>query len=128
MKILPGVMEWNEGNFVRWEHTDKEFTSLVLGKLKKHLELVNDRVEKIVCTIHHIPFENMLTRKDDVAWTFGKVFMGSKKMGELLLKYDKVKYLLCAHSHMEGCFRNGHIECFNIGSTYEEKKYEEIEV
>ena len=127
-KILPGACRWNDVKYIRWSYSDLEFTDHILDRLETHLEKIEDRVEDILCVTHHIPFSNIVTRKDDLGWSFGNAFMGSERIGELFLRYDKVRSAICAHSHIEGRYENGHIRCINVGSTYRRKKCVVLEV
>lgn len=127
-KTLPGACRWNDVDYIRWPYSDVEFTERTLSRLEAHLERIKDNVTDIVCVTHHIPFSNMVTRRDDVGWSFGNAFMGSQRIGELLLKYDKVCCAICGHSHIEGRYENGHIQCINVGSTYRHKRCVVLEV
>jgi len=129
--IQPDAQEvscvWNDGRFVRWPHTDEAFTEQLADRLGEHLAAVEPRVKSIVCVTHHLPFENMVKRHSSPNYAFSNAFMGSPLLGERMLACRKVKYAVCGHSHRKGRFSNGHIECINVGSTYETKHFEVIQ-
>ena len=58
----------------------------------------------------------------------GLAHMGSRSLGNLLLKYPKIRYHFCGHTHVPGRHHVGQLETINIGSTYLEKRYEVLEL
>lgn len=127
-KLLPGECEWMDRHHVNWNFDDPGFTDHVIEKLKDHLTIAGVSSEVIICIIHHLPFENLLTRKSDRSWTFGNAFMGSRRLGEVMQSFPKVRYALCGHSHVRVLAVNGRIACVNVGSTYTEKRWEVVDV
>jgi predicted phosphohydrolase len=123
IKMYPGLVRWNDARFIRWSFSDAEFTDLCLKRIAGHLEEAGEQAEKIVCVTHHLPFENMVDRKKARAWAFCNAFLGSSRIGDLLLRHRNVTHLLCGHSHNQGVFRNGSITCLKIGSSYRLKTY-----
>lgn len=127
-KEYPGVVRWNDSRFIRWSFTDLEFTNRCLIALSDHLARVGELAGRIICVTHHLPFENMVDRKKSRAWAFCNAYLGSSRMGDLLLRYANVTHLLCGHSHNQGLFRNGHITCVKVGSSYRRKSFTTLEI
>lgn len=123
LKVLPGVVEWMDRHNIHWRFDDEQFTDIILENLERHLEFANMESDTIVCLTHHIPFIELVTRKNELGWTYGNAFMGSKRIGEIFKKYEKVKYALCGHSHQVVEAQIGNIKAINIGSTYKLKRY-----
>jgi putative phosphoesterase len=121
-KTLPGVVEWNDRNYIRWDLDDVIFTNYTLKKLECHLKEIDGQVEKIVAITHHVPFFELLEIRDDTSWAFTTAFMGSRKLGELFLRHKKVKYSFCGHSHIPKQVKVGRIKAINVGSDYKEKR------
>jgi hypothetical protein len=48
--------------------------------------------------------------------------------GEMVLAEPKVRYAFCGHSHLAGRLKAAHLECINVGCTYVQKRYEQIEL
>ena len=108
---------WNDREFIRWQFTDKQFLQYCLTKLEEQVGLIYDDVNCIVSATHHLPFENLIYDRENVGFMYGRAFMGSKKIGELLLKYPKVKISISGHSHFPMEKVNGSIRCYNVSNT-----------
>lgn len=121
-KYLPGVGMWNDGRFVQWDHDDLSFTQVVLDRLRDHLRRVRRQASHIVAVTHHLAFAELIVRTDHRGWAFHNAFMGTPRMGELLLAEPKVCLNVCGHSHNERRARVGRIEVVNVGSTYTKKR------
>ena len=127
-KYFPRVASWNDRKYVKWDYSDIEFLDYILNKLKSHIDSITEKVEKIVCVTHHLPFKSMTLKTGHPPWDFAQAYLGSEKIGELYMDYEKIKVAICAHSHRETYTQKGHVKCFNIGSTYMDKKLLTIEV
>jgi len=113
-KRLPGVTGWNDAIYVHWGRNDESMASYFVERLWKELDDAKRAQKKVVAVIHHLPFEQLVTRKGTVNWDFNNAFTGSKQFGDLLLKYDNVKLALCGHTHKPQQARVGHIECAEV--------------
>jgi len=122
-KRLPGVSLWNDGRFVRWEHDDLSFTQRVLDTLAKHLDVVRREASQIVAVTHHLPFSALVRRRAHRGWTFHNAFMGTPRMGDLLLAEPKVRLSVCGHSHYARSVRVGHLQAVSVGATYTKKRF-----
>jgi predicted phosphohydrolase len=113
-----GVVTWNDGVGISWTYSDDTFCNLMLEHLKAQLNWCqqNPTVEKIICITHHVPFKEGIKERPDPGLAFSNAYMGSHRMGELLLNYPKVKVALWGHSHnwMDRNFTIQHIQGINM--------------
>lgn len=119
---------WMDGQHVRLGMSDEEFTQRLAEKLRRQMEELAPRVERIVACVHHLPFEELVPRGRPAKWAFAAAFLGSKAFGEVLLAQPKVTHVLCAHSHWPSRHRIGHIDVINVGSTYVDKRLEALKL
>lgn len=113
---------WMDGRMVQWRIDDREMSARTVERLEAQLAAAEDDVRAIVAVTHHLPFEELLTRKSDPSWGFGNAFMGSVELGRTLLRHPKITHAICGHSHARGRQTIGHIEAINVGSTYAKKR------
>ena len=121
------VARWNDGRYVKLHRSDEEFLEEVLENLQGHLESLSG-MRTIVAGIHHVPFAELLPPPYKAHWDFAKAYLGSARIGELLLRYPAVRYVFCGHSHMPCQTRIGSIHAVNVGSGYWCKRYRVLEV
>jgi hypothetical protein len=119
---------WMDGINVRLPVSDRDFTRRLADKLARHIADVAGRVDRIVAFLHHIPFRDLLPRDRPDDYAFASAFMGAECLGEVLLAAEKVTDLYCGHSHWRARRRVGHITAVNVGSTYQDKRLEELEL
>ncbi len=119
---------WMDGVHVHLPMSDPQFTRYLRDRLAGHLDAVRGEAEHVVVGMHHLPFEALVRRLGKPVWDFANAFMGSAAFGELLLAEPNVRHLLCGHSHFPMRIRVGHIDCINIGCTYQFKRFEVLEV
>lgn len=105
---------WNDRAYVRWSYQDEEFLDRCLLKIKEDLNMVSQKVEKIVVASHFVPFIELLKEPKSLDQAFGMAFLGSKKMGELYLQYPKVKFCISGHIHYEREIMAGPIKAVSI--------------
>ena len=127
-RALAAESYWNDGRMVRWNLDDYRFNALTLERLEHQIQAVEDNVRAVVAVTHHIPFADMLVRRDEPSWAFGNAFMGSVGLGEALLRHPKVTHAVFGHSHARDRKQIGHIEAINVGCTYRRKRYDVVEV
>ena len=119
---------WMDGVKVKLPMTDIEFTQQLAEKLRTHIESIQEKVDRIVAAVHHLPFEEFVPHSIIPNWEFANGFMGSPLFGETLLGFSKIRNVYCGHSHQYKRLQKQHLECINIGSTYREKRYEVLDV
>ncbi len=119
---------WMDGEHVRLPMSDVAFARRLASRLQSDLESVHDRAERIVAVTHHLPFAELLPRSIVPNWRFATAFMGSEVIGDVLLRFEKLRHVFCGHSHQARRCRRAGLECTSIGSTYREKQYEVLEI
>ena len=124
---LEVVARWNDARFVRLGRSDDEFLAELLAALRRQLDESRD-ARHVVAAIHHLPFRELLPPSRSEQWDFAKAFLGSPRIGELLLEYPNVRHVLCGHSHFAAEARVGHIQAVNIGSGYRAKLFKTIDL
>jgi len=124
----PGVCVWNDSRFVNWRWSDAQFLQHCLDGLRRSYEQAASGAEVVVAILHHLPFRELLYESRTAADEFSLAFMGSQRLGELLLEFPKLRYVACGHRHGPGACRRGGIDAFTVGSTYETKRLIELDV
>jgi len=128
-KTFKGRVVWNDAVFVDLNKSDKQYTDELLEKLEKDIKKLNKKTKTIVAVTHHIGFQEMvLTKKENSLWNFANAFMGSKKLGKMLVKHKKVKYHICGHTHRPLHIKKNHLFSINPGSTYKIKRYTTFDI
>jgi predicted phosphohydrolase len=125
---LPGVCTWNDVQFIDWELTDEEFTDKCLRKLKAAYRSIEPRVHTVVVLLHHLPFRELLYGPSSLAYEFCRAFMGSDRLGKILLDCPKVRYAFCGHTHAASACKAGRIEAVSVGSNYVSKRLVELDL
>ena len=118
---------WNDGRFVKLHRGDEQFLGELLRRLERQLAALAGH-ERIVVGVHHLPFRELLPPPRSAMWDFARAFLGSERIGELLLRFPNVRHVLCGHSHLPQRLRVGHAEVINIGSGYRWKTYEVLDL
>jgi Icc-related predicted phosphoesterase len=118
---------WNDGAFVKLHRSDEQFLDELLATLERSLEQVASKRE-VVAAIHQLPFRELLPPPRIPQWDFAKAYLGSERIGQLLLRYPNVRHVICGHSHLALEAKVGHIHAINIGSGYRWKTYRVLEL
>jgi predicted phosphohydrolase len=116
------VARWNDGVHVRLGRSDEQFLDELLRTLDEHLESVRT-VATVIAAIHCLPFAQLLPPSHSAQWDFAKAYLGSDRIGQVLLKCPNLRRVYCGHSHWPVEARVGHIEAINIGSGYRNKLF-----
>ena len=119
---------WMDGWRCRLGMTDEEFLARLIDKLESQLEEASDKADRIVVFLHHLPFVELVPANRPDRFAFAAAFMGSEKLGELLLRFKKVTNVYCAHSHWPMRLKIGGMDVVNIGSTYIQKQLEVLDI
>jgi hypothetical protein len=116
------MARWNDGRFVKLHRGDGAFLAELLAQLRGQLEALAT-VPRVIAAIHHLPFRELLPPPRINAWDFAKAYLGSGKIGEVLLDFANVREVLCGHSHLPGEMEVGRVRATNIGSGYRWKRW-----
>ena len=98
-----------------------------LDGLWLQLAAVSD-APRVLAAVHVVPFRELLPPPRNPQWDFAKAYLGSERIGRLLLEFPNVRHVLCGHSHFPAHCRVGQIEAVNIGSGYRWKTAVMVEV
>jgi 3',5'-cyclic AMP phosphodiesterase CpdA len=115
------VARWNDGKMVKLGRSDAVFLDERLASLRRSLDRVPAQC-RIVAGVHHVPFEELLPPRNSPTWDFARAYLGSSRMGDLLLGDPRITHVFCGHSHYEAESQIGQIRAINIGSGYRLKK------
>jgi predicted phosphohydrolase len=121
------VARWNDGKFVSLHRSDDQFLDELLAMLRRQLDSLKDHPH-ILAAIHQLPFRELLPPPHTAQWDFAKAYLGSEKIGKLLLEYTNVKQLFCGHSHFPAEAQVGHILAKNTGCSYKRKRLNIVDV
>jgi predicted phosphodiesterase len=121
------VARWNDGKFVKLGRSDADFLQECLDRLRRHLIAV-EPARTVVAVTHCVPFRQLLPPPHSSQWDFVKAYLGSERLGQLLLGHGNVKHVYCGHSHFPVRADVGGISAVNIGSGYRIKTFEMLEV
>jgi hypothetical protein len=75
-----------------------------------------------------VPFRELLPPPQSAQWDFAKAFLGSERLGQLLLARPNVRHVFCGHSHLPRDVNIGEIRAVNIGSGYRWKTFHALDV
>jgi len=130
--IAPQAMDifarWNDGKFVKLGRSDEQFLGELLAELDGQLSDLSvatalPAAKRVVAAVHHLPFAQLLPPRSSHQWDFARAFLGSARLGEVLLRYPTVSHVLCGHSHLPAEAQVEHLRAINIGSGYGWKTY-----
>jgi predicted phosphodiesterase len=121
------VARWNDGRFIKLGRSDEVFLNELLASLESQLKATS-HLRKIVVATHCVPLAGLLPPTGRSQWDFARAFLGSGRMGELILRFPNVRQILCGHSHFPVDVKVGDVRAVNIGSGYREKSYQLIEI
>lgn len=113
---------WNDGKHVKLGRSDEVFLEERLEGLNQSLSLVPQH-HRIVAAVHHVPFSELLPPRHTPAWDFARAYLGSDRIGQLLLRDQRITHVFCGHSHFHIEKKIGHIHAINIGSGYRVKRF-----
>jgi hypothetical protein len=121
------VARWNDGRFVKLHRSDAAFVEELCAQLESQL-VAASQATRIIAAIHHLPFAELLPPPRTAQWDFAKAYLGSRRFGELLLRFANVTDVLCGHSHFPAEATVGHVRAVNIGSGYRSKTFKSMDV
>ncbi len=121
------VARWNDGKFVKLQRSDPVFLQELLDRLQTQLDALRE-VPQIIAAIHHLPFAELLPPRHSAQWDFAKAYLGSPRIGQVLLRYPNVTRVYCGHSHYPAQATVGHVHAINIGSGYRVKHFQTLDL
>ena len=133
-KAMEIVARWNDGRFVKLLRSDYQFLDELLARLRAQLNDLTDNLHKstrdiqIVAVTHHLPFRQLLPPSHSAQWDFTKAYLGSEKLGALLLEFPHITHVFCGHSHFPAAARIGTLEAANTGCGYRHKSFKMLEL
>ncbi|NJK88157.1 MAG: hypothetical protein HC923_01360 [Myxococcales bacterium] len=103
-----GRHQWSDAKFVKFfaedgrDMSDVEVTTIMIRELSEQLETLqhNPAISKVLVATHHLPFDEVVFRTGTLPWEFFNSFMGSPRIGEAMLRYDKVRDIVYGHTHL----------------------------
>ena len=121
------VARWNDGKFVKLHRSDEQFLEERLVQLSRDLDHVRG-ARRVLAAVHHLPFRALLPPPHSAQWDFAKAYLGSERIGQVLLRYANVRDVICGHSHFAAEARVGHVRAVSLGSGYRAKTYHAFEL
>jgi 3',5'-cyclic AMP phosphodiesterase CpdA len=121
------IARWNDGKFVKLHRTDEAFLDELLATLRTQLDSLRDHPH-VIAAVHQLPFRELLPPPKSAQWDFAKAYLGSERIGQLLLEYPNVREVFCGHSHFPAEATVGHIRAKNMGCGYHHKQLEIVDV
>jgi predicted phosphodiesterase len=116
------IARWNDGRHIRLGRSDEAFLAETLDQLKSDITAISP-AKKIIAAIHHLPFAELLPPPHSSQWDFAKAYLGSPRIGEVLLRHENIARVFCGHSHWPAEENVGRIKAINIGSGYRYKTF-----
>ncbi len=120
------VARWNDGRFVKLHRSDEAFTGELCDQLEAQLAACAGK--RVIAAIHHLPFRELLPPPRTAQWDFAKAYLGSARIGEVLLRFPNVTDVFCGHSHFPAETTVGHVRAVNIGSGYRSNTYKVLDI
>ena len=109
-KMYNGRVIWNDANYINLEKPDGDYANELVEQLEHDIIHLEGQVDSIVAITHHLAYEDMVIRKEgNDLWNFNNAFMGSRKIGAMLLGHPKVTHHICGHSHSPSTVSAGHL-------------------
>jgi hypothetical protein len=121
------LARWNDGKFIKLGRSDEQFLDQLLATLKAQLDSLRTH-PRVLAAIHVLPFRELLPPSRSAQWDFAKAYLGSERIGKLLLEYENVRDVFCGHSHFPAEAQVGHIHAKNTGCGYRRKMLHVVEV
>ena len=99
----------------------------MLTTLRSQLDSLHDH-PRVIAAIHQLPFRELLPPPHTAQWDFAKAYLGSERIGQLLLQYPNVREVFCGHSHFPAEAQVGPIHAKNTGCGYNRKRMHIVEI
>jgi predicted phosphohydrolase len=126
LEAMEIVARWNDGKFVKLGRSDEAFLEERLDALRRSLASVS--ANRVVAAVHHVPLAELLPPRHKGTFDFVRAYLGSPRLGELLLSDPRVTHVLCGHSHFGVDTQIGSVRAINVGSGYGHKNVLTLDV
>lgn len=115
----------NDGRFIDWKWTDREFAARVGAEFEKRLDTLQQSPEiETVVAVTHVPlFRRALRTYDLPQEAIANAYYANLPLGKTVMKYDKVRAIFSGHVHIERQYTveradGNPIFAFNVPSDY----------
>jgi len=89
---------WKDSVLARWGMSDEELCQKMLDKFERQLNAAQDK--KVIFVNHFIPYRDYVPVSQHwQVWNMIRPFMGTAQLGELLDRYENVRYVIFGHIH-----------------------------
>lgn len=99
--------QWYDAIFAKWGMSDDEVVAYLLEQLQKDFKKIKECPTKIA-VMHHVPFINSVTVRDQPDWDFFNAFMGSERFGEFFLNEG---FAMVIHGHTHALLKYSINQC-----------------
>ena len=82
----------------------------------------------MIAAVHCVPFRELLPPPHSAQWDFVKAYLGSPRLGQLLLSHANVRHAYCGHSHLPREATLGDVHAVNVGSGYRVKTFRTLDL
>ena len=120
------VARWNDGRHIKLGRSDFAFLDERLDQMRRSLAAID--CGRVIAAVHHVPFAELLPPRHSATWDFARAYLGSARMGEVLVTDPRVTHAFCGHSHFPMDVRVDNLRAINIGSGYRQKHVLEMDV
>jgi 3',5'-cyclic AMP phosphodiesterase CpdA len=113
-------LQWNDAQFVHWRSpqdgdgagkrlADEAVTGRMVEELHEQLQRARRRAARLIVVTHMLPFQTMVRHFQEPQRDYFSAFMGSARLGNLLLEWPEVELVLAGHTHRQVTVQVGHI-------------------
>jgi len=122
-KLFPNGRH-NDGRFVRLGMTDAEFTAAVVARFRTDLRELPATVARVTVLQHHPPLRALFYpgNPTTVAGRVWLAYTGNRAMEVAVLGDDRVRTVLCGHTHAHVSVELSGRSCHNLGGDYDFKR------
>ena len=128
-KTYPGDSRptWIDAKQAHWNNmSDSDVVDWQLSCLRRQLESLDSKSEKIVVAMHHVPTKKLLFHPRCLVprrWRFLNAFLGSVRFEQLLREYaSKIAAVFCGHIHLARDVRDHGVRYVSLGGDYRTKQ------
>ncbi|MCK6548240.1 metallophosphoesterase [Myxococcota bacterium] len=124
-KELAGLA-WSDARYVAFRRPDgalmpdAEVARVMERELEAQLVALDaaSDVRDVVVATHHQAFYDVVTRHGTLPWDFFNAFMGSRGLGDVILRCPKVRTVIYGHTHTVGEHRVGPLRVYGTPLGY----------